>query len=102
MRVFLLNQLGLRYSGERRALEVAEVYQALPVTVARRSQIFRSIVSLQKIHQLELPNAQKWQIWTLDEERRRTGYAIWVSGSPNLFVLTWTYKLLQRLTWSCS
>ncbi|PYH35470.1 early growth response protein [Aspergillus neoniger CBS 115656] len=78
MRVFLLNLLGLRYSGERRALEIAEVYQVVPVTVARRSQIFRSIVSLQKIHQLELPNAQKWQIWTLDEERRRTGYAIWL------------------------
>ncbi|GLB12221.1 hypothetical protein AtubIFM57258_009501 [Aspergillus tubingensis] len=81
MRVFLLNLLGLRYSGERRALEIAEVYQAVPVTVARRSQIFRSIVSLQKIHQLELPNAQKWQIWTLDEERRRTGYAIWLADT---------------------
>ncbi|KAI2827673.1 transcriptional regulator family: Fungal Specific TF [Aspergillus niger] len=81
MRVFLLNQLGLRYSGERRALEVAEVFQALPVTVARRSQILRSIVSLQKIFQLELPDAQKWQIWTLDEERRRTGYAIWLADT---------------------
>ncbi|OJJ71613.1 hypothetical protein ASPBRDRAFT_195779 [Aspergillus brasiliensis CBS 101740] len=81
MRVFLLNQLGLRYSGERRALEVAEVYQSLPVTVARRSQIFRSIVSLQKIFQLDLPNAQKWQIWIHDEERRRTGYAIWLADT---------------------
>ncbi|GKZ24804.1 hypothetical protein AbraCBS73388_011808 [Aspergillus brasiliensis] len=81
MRVFLLNQLGLRYSGERRALEVAEAYQSLPVTVARRSQILRSIVSLQKIFQLDLPNAQKWQIWIHDEERRRTGYAIWLADT---------------------
>ncbi|RAL03649.1 early growth response protein [Aspergillus ibericus CBS 121593] len=77
--VLLLNQLGLRYSGERRALEVAEVYQAIPVTVARRNRLLKSTVSLHKILQLKVPMAQKWPIWTFDEQRRRTGFAIWLS-----------------------
>ncbi|KAL4971616.1 hypothetical protein BDW66DRAFT_145827 [Aspergillus desertorum] len=38
-------------------------------------------MSLQKISQLELPLPQKWQIWALDEERRRTGFAIWLIDS---------------------
>ncbi|PYI06180.1 early growth response protein [Aspergillus sclerotiicarbonarius CBS 121057] len=79
--VLLLNQLGLRYSGERRALEIAEVYQTLQVTVARRNRLFKNTVSLDKILQLELPIVQKWQIWTLDEQRRRTGFAIWLSDT---------------------
>ncbi|PWY72452.1 early growth response protein [Aspergillus sclerotioniger CBS 115572] len=77
--VLLLNQLGLRYSGERRALEIAEVYQTLPVTVGRRNRLFRNTVSPHKILELEFPIAQKWHIWTLDEQRRRTGFAIWLS-----------------------
>ncbi|KAG2419153.1 hypothetical protein HFD88_002258 [Aspergillus terreus] len=79
--VIVLNQLGLRYMGERRALEVAELYQALPVTLARRKQLFSNTMSFLKISQLDLPLGQRWQLWVLDEERRRTGFAVWIQDS---------------------
>ncbi|KAE8307050.1 hypothetical protein BDV41DRAFT_569395 [Aspergillus transmontanensis] len=79
--VIVLNQLGLRYMGERRALEVAELYQALPVTLARRKQLFSNTMSFLKISQLDLPLGQRWQLWVLDEERRRTGFAVWILDS---------------------
>lgn len=75
----LLNQLALRYSGERRALEIAELLQALPVTLARRKRLFTNYLPHERVSHLDLRLDQTWQIWTLDEERRRTGFAIWVS-----------------------
>ncbi|KAG0152865.1 hypothetical protein PDIDSM_2670 [Penicillium digitatum] len=77
----LLNQLALRYSGERRALEIAESLQALPVTLARRKRLFTSHLPHERLYHLDLPLDQRWQIWTLDEERRRTGFAIWLVDS---------------------
>ncbi|KAJ5813244.1 hypothetical protein N7447_010267 [Penicillium robsamsonii] len=79
--VILLNQLALRYSGERRALEIAELLQALPVTLARRKRLFTNYLPHERVSHLDLPLDQKWQIWTLDEERRRTGFAIWLIDS---------------------
>ncbi|KAF7173645.1 hypothetical protein CNMCM5623_005883 [Aspergillus felis] len=79
--VIVLNQLGLRYMGERRALEIAELYQALPVTLARRKQLFSNTMSFHKISQLDLPLGQRWQLWILDEERRRSGFAVWLQDS---------------------
>ncbi|KAI9037628.1 uncharacterized protein KD926_000190 [Aspergillus affinis] len=79
--VILLNHIGLRYSGERRALEIAELLQALPVTLARRKQLFTNILSTRKLSELDLSLRQKWQIWNLDDERRRVGFAIWLVDS---------------------
>ncbi|CAI7591961.1 unnamed protein product [Penicillium palitans] len=81
MQVILLNQLALRYSGERRALEIGELLQALPVTLARRKRLFTNYLPHERVSQLNLPLDQRWQIWTLDEERRRTGFAIWLTDS---------------------
>ncbi|KAJ5098205.1 hypothetical protein N7532_005206 [Penicillium argentinense] len=78
VQVILLNQIAMRYSGERRALEIAEFLQALPVTVARRKQLFTDVMSLTNMSSLDLSLQQKWQVWVLDEERRRTGFAIWL------------------------
>ncbi|KAL4878937.1 fungal-specific transcription factor domain-containing protein [Aspergillus karnatakaensis] len=77
----LLNSLSLRYSGERRALELAELFQAVPVTLGRRKQLFHCTVPPEKASRMDLPLDQRWQIWTLDEERRRTGLAIWLMDS---------------------
>lgn len=71
--------MALRYSGERRALEVAELLQALPITLARRKRLFTTYLPHERVSHLDLPLDQKWQIWAFDEERRRTGFAIWVS-----------------------
>ncbi|RAH42643.1 uncharacterized protein BO95DRAFT_455725 [Aspergillus brunneoviolaceus CBS 621.78] len=79
--VILLNQLALAYSGERRDLELAELYQAIPVTLARRKQLFAYATSFQKMARLEMSLPQRWQIWTLDEERRRAGFAVWLLDS---------------------
>lgn len=87
----LLNQIGLRYGGERRSLEIAEFLQALPVTLGRRKRLFTNMFPMDKFAQLQLPRTQKWQIWLLDEERRRAGFAIWVSRVElplNLVLLT--------------
>lgn len=77
--IILLNNLGLAYAGNRRTLEVAEILQSVPVTLGRRKRLFTDMFPMQKFSQLQLPLSQKWQIWLLDEERRRTGFAIWVS-----------------------
>ena len=74
----LLNHIGLLYGGERRSLEIGEFLQALPVTLGRRKRLFTNMFPVNKFAQLQLPHAQKWQIWLLDEERRRAGFAIWV------------------------
>ncbi|KAJ5342073.1 hypothetical protein N7541_011197 [Penicillium brevicompactum] len=79
LQAVLLNQLALRYSGERRALELAELLQALPVMLARRKRLFTAYLPHERVSHLELPLEQKWQIWAIDEERRRTGFGIWVS-----------------------
>lgn len=75
----LLNHIGLMYAGERRSLEIAEILQALPVALGRRKRLFVNMFPMHKFSQLQLPLTQKWQIWLLDEERRRAGYATWVS-----------------------
>ncbi|CAH0028744.1 unnamed protein product [Clonostachys rhizophaga] len=77
----LLNHIGLRYGGERRSLEIAEFLQALPVTLGRRKRLFTDMFPMNKFGQLQLPRTQKWQIWLLDEERRRAGFAIWLLDS---------------------
>ncbi|KAF5551346.1 zinc finger rst2 [Fusarium mexicanum] len=77
----LLNHIGLLYGGERRSLEIGEFLQALPVTLGRRKRLFTNMFPVDKFTQLQLPHAQKWQIWLLDEERRRAGFAIWLLDS---------------------
>ncbi|KAF5672006.1 zinc finger rst2 [Fusarium heterosporum] len=77
----LLNHIGLLYGGERRSLEIGEFLQALPVTLGRRKRLFTNMFPVNKFAQLQLPHAQKWQIWLLDEERRRAGFAIWLLDS---------------------
>ncbi|PLB54961.1 hypothetical protein P170DRAFT_442902 [Aspergillus steynii IBT 23096] len=93
--VVLLNQLALRYSGDRRNLELAEIFQALPATLARRKRLFTRIVSFDKISQLDRSLDQKWQIWALDEGRRRTGFVIWLveAGFHNHFDLPSTVQV---------
>ncbi|KAF7552176.1 hypothetical protein G7Z17_g4511 [Cylindrodendrum hubeiense] len=77
----VLNNLGLAYAGDRRTLEIAEILQSVPVTLGRRKRLFTTMFPIQKFSQLQLPLTQKWQIWLLDEERRRTGFAIWLTDS---------------------
>ncbi|KAH7133839.1 hypothetical protein EDB81DRAFT_805187 [Dactylonectria macrodidyma] len=79
--IILLNNLGLAYAGNRRTLEVAEILQSVPVTLGRRKRLFTDMFPMQKFSRLQLPLSQKWQIWLLDEERRRTGFAIWLLDS---------------------
>ncbi|KAE8308636.1 hypothetical protein BDV41DRAFT_581199 [Aspergillus transmontanensis] len=74
----LLNQLGLMYSGDRRALELAEIFQAVPVTLARRKRLFTNMLPHYKFCRLELPLGEKWHVSVLDEQRRRAGFAIWL------------------------
>ncbi|KAF7524114.1 hypothetical protein PCG10_006018 [Penicillium crustosum] len=81
VQVILLNQLALRYSGERRALEIGELLQALPVTLARRKRLFTNYLPRERVSNLGLSLHRRWQIWALDEERRRTGFAIWLTDS---------------------
>ena len=79
IQTILLNKIGLMYAGERRFLEIAEISQALPVSLARRKGLFRNMFPAQKLSQLQVSLTQKWQVWILDEERRRAAFAIWVS-----------------------
>ncbi|KAF7623101.1 hypothetical protein AFLA_010410 [Aspergillus flavus NRRL3357] len=74
----LLNQLGLMYSGDRRALELAEIFQAVPVTLARRKRLFTNTLPQERLCRLDLPIAEKWHVSILDEQRRRAGFAIWL------------------------
>jgi hypothetical protein len=67
------------YSGNRRALELAELVQAVPVTLARRKRLLSNILPRARISALPLPLGQEWQLSIYDEERRRVGFATWVS-----------------------
>ncbi|KAF3797461.1 hypothetical protein GCG54_00005215 [Colletotrichum gloeosporioides] len=79
LQTIVLNRVGLMYDGDRRSLEVAEITQALPITLARRKGFFNNLLPMQKFSQLQLPLTHKWQIWVLDEERRRLGFSVWVT-----------------------
>lgn len=51
--IVLLNSLAMSHSGERRALELAELLQSVPIALARRKGIFEDVVaheSLSLIH----------------------------------------------------
>jgi hypothetical protein len=74
----ILNQLGLMYSGDRRALELAELFQSVPVTLGRRKRLFSNVLPPDKLSSMLLPIDGEWQLWVLDEQRRRAGFAIWV------------------------
>ena len=87
VQVNLLNHIGLMYSGERRTLELAEILQGLPVALARKKGLFMNRLSYSKISQMQLPLNQKWQVWALDEERRRTGFGVFVSFFGTLKLL---------------
>lgn len=100
----LLNQLGLMYSGDRRALELAEIFQAVPVTLARRKRLFTNTLPQERLCRLELPIADKWHVSILDEQRRRAGFAIWVSFFQPLSLKPWKFtnsndsSLMLRMT----
>ncbi|KAJ6091445.1 fungal-specific transcription factor domain-containing protein [Penicillium canescens] len=74
----ILNQLGLMYSGDRRALELAELFQSVPVTLGRRKRLFSNVLPPDKLSSMLLPIDSEWQLWVLDEQRRRAGFAIWL------------------------
>ncbi|KAH7357520.1 hypothetical protein BKA66DRAFT_562431 [Pyrenochaeta sp. MPI-SDFR-AT-0127] len=76
--VVMLNSLGMSYSGERRALEVAEILQAVPVALARRKGLLNDVMAHERISQLAVPLEQTWRLWVMDEERRRTGFCVWL------------------------
>lgn len=79
IQAILLNMIGLMYSGERRALEVAEILQSIPIALARRRNLFEDVFSFDRLENLNLSPEEKWRLWIIDEERRRLGFAIWVS-----------------------
>lgn len=83
LQTIVLNRVGLMYDGDRRSLEVAEITQALPITLARRKGFFNNLLPMQKFSQLQLPLTHKWQIWVLDEERRRLGFSVWVGSTSH-------------------
>lgn len=77
--VIMLNNLAMSHSGDRRELEIAEILQAVSVTLARRKGVFEDVLPHERIAKLQLPLEQAWRLWAVDEERRRTGFAVWVS-----------------------
>jgi hypothetical protein len=79
--VILLNSIAMSHSGERRALEVAEILQAVPVALARRKGLLEDVLPHARISQLQIPLEQTWRLWAMDEERRRTGFGVWVSSA---------------------
>ncbi|KAL6704161.1 hypothetical protein ACN47E_008721 [Coniothyrium glycines] len=79
--VVMLNSLAMSHSGERRALEVSEILQAVPVALARRKGLLDDILPHQRIAELRVPLKQTWQLWAMDEERRRTGFGVWLVDS---------------------
>jgi hypothetical protein len=81
IQAILLNVIGLMYSGEKRALEVAEVLQSIPVALARRRNFFEDVLSFDRPEISNLSSERKWRLWITDEERRRLGFAIWVSST---------------------
>jgi hypothetical protein len=79
--VIMLNNLAMSHSGDRRELEIAEILQAVSIALARRKGVFEDVLPHDRIAKLQLPLEQAWRLWAVDEERRRTGYAVWVSAS---------------------
>jgi hypothetical protein len=86
VQVCLLNHVGLMYSGERRALELGEVLQGLPVALARKKGLLLKGLTYEILSQMQLSLTQRWQVWALDEERRRTGFGVFVGlkATPKL------------------
>ncbi|KAF3044655.1 hypothetical protein E8E12_007674 [Didymella heteroderae] len=76
--VIMLNNLAMSHSGDRRELEIAEVLQAVSIALARRKGMFEDVLPHDRIAKLQLPLEQAWRLWAVDEERRRTGFAIWL------------------------
>lgn len=81
IQILLLNNLALSHSGDRRELEIAEILQSLPAALARRKGLMNDVLSHDRMAKLQLPLEQTWRLWVIDEERRRTGFAVWVSLS---------------------
>lgn len=84
--VVMLNSLAMSHSGERRALEVSEILQAVPVALARRKGLLEDVLTHERISQMQAPLQQTWRLWAMDEERRRTGFGVWV-GTTALMAL---------------
>lgn len=74
----MLNNLAMSHSGDRRELEIAEILQAVSVALARRKGVFEDVLPHDRVAKLQLPLQQAWRLWAVDEERRRTGFAVWV------------------------
>ncbi|KAF4548401.1 Fungal specific transcription factor domain-containing protein 43 [Elsinoe fawcettii] len=75
----LLNQIGLMYCGERRGLEIAELYQGLTVTLARRLGLFPRQQAAHRRPPLPSRNtSQSWDHTVMSELRHRTAYATWL------------------------
>ena len=77
----MLNNLAMSHSGDKRELEIAEILQSVPVALARRKGILDDVLPHDRLVKLRLPLQQTWRLWTVDEERRRTGFGVWVSLS---------------------
>ena len=78
--VIMLNNLAMSHSGDRRELEIAEIFQAVPIALARRQGLLEDILPHERVAKLQLPLEQTWRLWAVDEERRRTGFGAWVSS----------------------
>ena len=91
--VVLLNALAMSHSGEKRALEISEILQCVPIALARRKGIFEDVVTHERISQMQVPLQQIWQLWIMDEGRRRTGFGVWVCPGEASFD-----KLIRSLT----
>ncbi|CAI9629304.1 unnamed protein product [Alternaria burnsii] len=76
--VVMLNGLAMSHSGERRALEVSEILQAVPVALARRKGLLEDILTHERIVQTQARLQETWRLWVMDEERRRTGFGVWL------------------------
>lgn len=78
IQLILLNQIGLMYSDDERAVELAEVMQTFPITLARRKQVFSATNHEKRHPQLAASVEEKWQLWITYEERRRLCFTLWV------------------------
>lgn len=78
----LLNQVGFVYSGDENPSELAEAAQKLPITLARRTQIFNAVYRENVASTTSIEG--EWQLWIRDEERRRLSCALWARLSPDL------------------
>ena len=77
LQAILLNNMALMYCGDPRMMEIAELYQSIPVSMGRRKRLFDNHQT-NAIENSDLTVYQKWRMWVQFEERRRLGYAIWV------------------------